>query len=1209
MFKNMKIGLRFRVVIGLLFLFFLLIALFFVNRMEYVSKFDNKIYTHPFTVSNATLRIEGNAIRIRNAIKDVARSKDFDEINKLSRDIDGYEQKVFMDFAIVEERFLGKKDMYENALKIFSDWKPFRTEITSLALAGKNDEAIAITKGKGWGHVSILYKSIADINRFASKKAVYLIEKSDADRKSTLNLVYLILIVVVIVGMVAIDILIRSVVSPINKIMNATIEIGKGKWHTIVQVDSRDEIGKLADSFREMTKSLHSKTIESKRQNWVISGMEGLSEKIRTTQDVVGLTQHIINYMTSYLNAQIGAIYVTKDENSLRLTGSYAYIRRKNISNDIKFGEGLVGQSALEKKTILMTNIPDDYVGITSGLGEALPKNIIVVPFLYKGEVIGVLEFGSFDTFTDVQVEFITLIAEPIAIAVNNAKSNIRTQELLEQTQSQKEELQAREEELKASNEELENQTMVLKESESRLQSQHEELQVSNEELEVQKKEIEIKNNELIESQKRVEEKARDLELASKYKSEFLANMSHELRTPLNSMLILSNQLALNKEGNLTGKQEEYARTVYSSGKDLLGLINDILDLAKVEAGKMDIHFSNLYLKDFCEGIKQGFNGLAEESGLDFKVEIAKESPKYIVTDEKRLGQIVKNLISNSIKFTNEGSVNVLIGLPHPDIDLSKVGLDTEDVIAISVTDTGIGIPKDKQVTIFEAFQQADGSTSRKYGGTGLGLSISMELATFIGGRMQIESVEGEGSTFTLFLPVKIENELKIELESINKKQVLRSHEKNDCKWHVVENGKYSNGIQYENNVDIDSIYDDRKNIKHGDRLLLVIEDDPVFAKTLYDLAQENGFKCLIAGDGAEGLCFVDYYQPNAIILDITLPGIDGLGVMSRLKDNLDTRNIPVHFISGSENDIEAMRMGAIGFLSKPVNLDMIDAAFEKIEDALSRKMKEVVIVEDRQPHIDKIIELVGGSDVKFVVAINSREACELLKSKRIDCMIITTALYEKFGPELLKHIKYDGGGINIPVIVYKDDADIELSMDVEMELERFANDIVIKKASSPEVLQYEVTLFLHTVEKNSPTDKQNMLKILHNKEAILKGKKVLIVDDDVRNVFALSSVLEEYSMDIFEARNGKEGIKCLEKNPDIDLVLMDIMMPEMDGYETIREIRKQHNFKGLHIIALTAKAMKGDRIKCIEAGANDYISKPVEKKRLLSLLRVWLYK
>jgi CheY-like chemotaxis protein/signal transduction histidine kinase/methyl-accepting chemotaxis protein len=946
---------------------------------------------------------------------------------------------------------------------------------------------------------------------------------------------------------------------------------------------------------------------EIEAQNWLKSGQAELSNTMRGEQDLPTLAAQIVTYLARYVQAQIGAIYLADQEKALRLMGSYAYAARKGNRNMFALGEGLVGQAALEKRSILFSGVPDDYLVVASALGEAPPRQILIAPFLYEGELKGVLEFGTLTEFTPTQRDFLEQVAENIAIAFHSAQARETMRALLEETQRQAEALEVQQEELRQSNEELETQTRALKASEQQLHVQQEELRQSNESLEEQthilerqKQELGQKNRELEHAQRLVEEKARDLELSSKYKSEFLANMSHELRTPLNSLLILSKLLAGNKDGNLTEKQIEYVSTIYAAGADLLELINEVLDLSKIEAGRMSLNLEEMSLHSLSAYIDQRFTHMAEENGLTLTIRLADDLPAAIITDRQRVEQILKNLLSNAIKFTSSGGITVSVTRPPADMTFTRLNLTPAHAIAIAVSDTGIGIPAAKQHLIFEAFQQADGTTSRKYGGTGLGLSITRELAKLLGGEICLHSVAGEGSTFTLYLPERITNaELEMPTGPLRDQQSAATL--------AVQQAAPSTPQPSPADVaGVESIRDDRHEAPDAaDRFLVIIEDDPKFAKVLFELARERGFKALIAGDGAAGLQLAYQYIPSAIILDIGLPGLDGWKVMERLKQNPETRHIPVHFISASDHALEAMQMGAIGYLTKPVSLERLYDVFAAIENALTHELKKLLVVEDDDTTRISLYELLKSDHVEITTASTGAEALMRLQTETFDCMVVDLGLGDMTGFQLLERLETDAAIAPLPIIVYTAQ---ELTKDEEVQLKKHAESVIIKGVRSPERLLDEVTLFLHQVTARLPEAQQQRLRRLHDKDQMLSAKTILMVDDDVRNLFALSSVLEEKGLTVEMAESAKDALALLERHDGIDLVLMDIMMPEMDGYEAITHIRSNPQFRQLPIIALTAKAMKGDRQKCIEAGANDYLSKPVDIDKLISLLRVWLY-
>lgn len=1026
-----------------------------------------------------------------------------------------------------------------------------------------------------------------------------------------------------------------------QKIVHAK-KIAKDDYSSMIEPKSEKD--ELSIALNDMTSALFKISKENNKSMWITGSQNTLNEKMRGDLTLEALSQNIITYLSENINAQISALYLTNgSDKELKLASSYAFSKRKSNNGTIKVGEGLIGQAALEKKMISFTDIPDDYIHINSGLGNGSPKNIVVVPIVLEEKLIGVIELGSFKEFTDDEMELLNIVSENIAIGINSTKSRLATEELLEKTKQQSVEmaiqqeemeksnveleqqtkalkeseasLQAQQEELRQTNEELEEQTKALKDSEDNLQEQQEELRVTNEELaertkalEKQRDDIKIKNDELKNAQDDIRKKANDLEMASKYKSEFLANMSHELRTPLNSILVLSQMLSSNKTNTLTEKQIEFASTINSSGKDLLELINDVLDLSKVESGMMELNIENVNIGQLIDDINRKFAHMASNKGLVFEVKLDEKLPKVIQSDSMRLMQIVKNFISNAFKYTEQGSVIIDISRPDKSIDLSNSGLNHNEAISISVTDTGIGITKEKQELIFEAFKQADGTTSRKYGGTGLGLSISKNLAQLLGGEIQLLSGEGNGSTFTLIIPNIISEKEHAEDSStfkVNMKHVVKAPKNAQKPVRKNETNKKEKINNKELPVVEDNVRDDRKNINKGDKIILIIEDDPNFAQILYDLAHDKDFKCLLAKNGETGLHYADFYKPDAVVLDIGLPGIDGWEVMERLKENPETRHIPVHFMSASDKNMEAMKMGAIGYLSKPASVESINSAFNKIETTILKSVRNLLIVEDDNVMRKSITDLIDEDNINIKGVESGNEGIEQLKSGDFDCMILDLGLKDISGFDLLEKIRNDDNIPRIPIIIYTGK---ELSREEEAKLQKYANSIIIKGAHSPERLISETTLFLHQVESKLPQDKQKMLKMMHDKESALAGKKILIVDDDMRNVFALSSVLEEANLKVVVGRNGKEGIEQLSQHPGTNLVLMDIMMPEMDGYEAMREIRKQTKFKKLPIIALTAKAMKGDKEKCIQSGANDYLTKPVDTEKLMSLLRVWMY-
>ncbi len=972
--------------------------------------------------------------------------------------------------------------------------------------------------------------------------------------------------------------------------------VTSGDLSRSIDVQAEGEVAQLKDNINEMIRNLRDTTQKNTAQDWLNTNLARFSGLLQGQRDLQTVGRLILSELAPLIGAQHGVFYVTEQtegEPILKLLASYAYRDQASLPAQFKFGEGLVGQAARESRRILMTNVPRDYIKISSALGEAPPLNIVVLPALFEGETRAVIELASFDQFSETQLTFLDQLTESIGIVLNTLAANLRTEELLKQSQALTTELQ---------------QTNLELEEKARLLSEQ------NEEVERRRREVE-------EARHALEQKAEQLALTSKYKSQFLANMSHELRTPLNSLLILSQQLAENPEGNLTPKQVEFASTIRSAGDDLLALINDILDLSKIESGTTSIDIGQVRFRDIVEDMERTFRQVAVQRGLDFVIDLDPNLPRTMRTDAARLQQVLKNLLSNAFKFTDHGRVSLKIarverGWSHDHEALNRA----RGVIAFSVTDTGIGIPPDKQSIIFEAFQQADMDTSRRFGGTGLGLSISREIAFLLGGEIGLISSPGVGSTFTVYLPLSYEpaaggsrpgapsasveepDDAPVDVAPMARAEsvAVAVHSTAPAAVHVAEPDSVDSESEDEPEVD-----DDRSSIEPGDRVLLIIEDDLAFARVLLSAARERGFKGLIALNGKSGLAMARRYHPDGITLDMLLPELDGWKVLDLLKHDPSTRHIPVHIISAAEQQRRALEFGAIAQLQKPVNRESLNAALDTLVGFVDRRPRSLLVVEDNDLQRTAIIELVGDEDVSVVGARSGAEALEALKDGLFDCVVLDLGLPDMSGFELIKRIR-DEVDRKVPIVVYTGK---ELTRNEEAQLRQLAETIIIKDAKSPERLLDETALFLHRVEANLPEPKRRMLREVHRSDPVLEGKKVLIIDDDMRNIFALTSALERYKMDISYAENGKDGIEALQENPDVDVVLMDIMMPEMDGFETTRHIRAIDRFANLPIIALTAKAMKGDREKCIEAGASDYITKPVDVDQLLSLLRVWLYR
>jgi PAS domain S-box-containing protein len=952
-----------------------------------------------------------------------------------------------------------------------------------------------------------------------------------------------------------------------------------------------DETGKLtgiATTERDITdrKQNEASLREKFRElDYLTEGQIALSEKMRGEQVISHLGESILSHLVPFTNAHVGGFYTVAGPGKLERVSGYAVGKAEGPNQTISFGEGLVGQVAINKKSLLIENVPAEYFNkIKSDLGELSPRSLLISPILYDGEVYGVIELGSLHAFTEHQQVFLNHVSENIGIAINTSGVRKKVEVLLNESQTLNEQLQTQKEELRAANEELEEQSTALKESQTQLVNQQFKLEQTNSQLEEQTQALEQqkeilneKNEALKKAQILLEEKATEVQRASQYKTEFLANMSHELRTPLNSSSILSKLLMDNAKGNLTEEQIQFASSIHSSGNDLLNIINDILDLSKVEAGKLDIRIENVFLDKIQDSLKQTFHSIALEKKITFDVVYDPGLPPYILTDRQRLNQILKNLISNALKFTERGSVQV------------RLFRHSTNQIAFEVSDSGIGIPKEQQGIIFEAFRQADGTTNRKFGGTGLGLSISRDLAKLLGGSIEVESQPLQGSRFTLFLPETF------------KEIVMGPRAKTDV-LPAIDLQK----LKHFEKAAILPFEDDRVDTGTAGRSVLVIEDDVKFAKILYDLAHELKFKCYIAQGADEGFAMALEYRPDAILLDMVLPDHIGLTVLDRLKENFKTRHIPVHVMSVDDHNDIALQMGAIGFMLKPAKLEEVKTVFEKLEMKFSQKVNRVLIVESDRDQMRSISELLKAEGIALTQVNSGKAAMEELKKNVFDCMIMDSQFSDMSGSQLLKELTHQDVSSFPPVIVYTQDP---LGAEEKERISYFSKNLIIRGAQTPGKLLNEVTLFLHLVESKLSPEKRQMLKFVRSRDKVFEGRRILLVDDDIRNIFALTSALEQKGATIIVGRNGHEALERLEAHPDVDLVLMDIMMPEMDGHEATRRIRKQKRFENLPIIAVTAKAMKGDQTKCIEAGANDYLSKPVDLDKLLSLIRVWIPK
>jgi signal transduction histidine kinase/DNA-binding response OmpR family regulator/HAMP domain-containing protein len=999
-----------------------------------------------------------------------------------------------------------------------------------------------------------------------------------------------------------------SLTTQIRAISEVATAVTKGDLTRAITVGAEGEVAKLKDNINQMIVNLRETTQKNQEQDWLKTNLAKFSSMMQGQKNLDTVSKLIMSQLTPLVSAHHGAFFMADSDGSgtlFKLVATYAYKERKSVANRFRVGEGLVGQCALEKKSILLTHVPGDYIQISSGLGEAPPLNIIVIPVLFEGEVKAVIELASFNPFSAIHQIFLDQLTESIGVVLNMIGANMRTEQLLQQSQSLTQELQSQSKELTIQQEEL-------KRTNSALEKQALELEEKAKQLEEQNANIEVKNREVELARASLEEKAEQLSLISRYKSEFLANMSHELRTPLNSLLILAKLLADNREENLSDKQVEYAKTIYASGGDLLSLINEILDLSKVEAGKMQIEPRDIALGDLRDYFERTFRPVAEQKGLRYEIEIASGVPAHIRTDPQRLQQVLKNLLANAFKFTQEGTVRLAMGAAGDRASLeSQVLQKAANVLSFSVLDTGIGIPRNKQKIIFEAFQQADGTTSRKYGGTGLGLSISREITRLLGGEIHVRSEPGKGSTFTLFLPdAYVGPEADDEDDTSASRAQARAVAEQRARrtdappgtLPAPEANLLTEIAPAADEVVLRPIEDDREHLREGDRVLLIIEDDLRFARIMVGMAREKGFKAVVATRGDTGLALANELQPVAITLDIQLPVVDGWSILDRLKRNPRTRHIPVHVISIVEKSKKGASMGAFAWLEKPVSKEALEGAFTHISTFVEKKVKKLLVVEDDTLQQRSICELLRGEDVEVAAVPGGREALENLEGGDFDTVVLDLLLPNEDGTHLLERMKTRFP--DLPVVVYTGK---ELAAKEEARLKKYAESVILKSAtSSPERLLSDTALFLHRVDEHLPAKAKEILRNQREEGNNVAGKKILIVDDDVRNIFALTGVLESYGLDVLYAENGKDGIAALERTPDVDVVLMDVMMPEMDGYETMRAIRRDPARKALPIIAITAKALKEDRDKCIQAGASDYLPKPIDADKLIELIRLW---
>jgi HAMP domain-containing protein/CheY-like chemotaxis protein/signal transduction histidine kinase len=971
-----------------------------------------------------------------------------------------------------------------------------------------------------------------------------------------------------------VNLLADNLTNQVRAIAEVTTAVTKGDLTRSIQVEASGEVAELKDYINTMIDNLRLTTDRNNEQDWLKTNLARFTGMLQGQRDLATVGRRLLSELAPLVNAQQGVIYQmeTEESASMVLLSAFADNSEDGHPDHLRVGTGLIGQCAAEKKRMLITAVPSHAVPIRSGLFQAVPQNIIVLPVLFEDRVKAVIELASLSDFTASHLAFLEQLTSSIGIVLNSIEATMQTEGLLKQSQQLATELQTQQTELQQTNEQLAQKAQQLAE---------------------QNVEVERKNQEIEQARRAVEEKAKELALTSKYKSEFLANMSHELRTPLNSILVLGQQLTDNPDGNLTAKQVEFARTIHGAGTDLLNLISDILDLSKIESGTVSVQTEELFFASLLEMIARPFRHEAENRRLNFEIQTDPNLSRSLVTDSKRLQQVLKNLLSNAFKFTEQGSVRLLVfaaqggwSEDHPVLGRSA------SVVAFEVSDSGIGIPSDKQRLIFEAFQQADAGTSRKYGGTGLGLAISRELASLLGGEIQLRSAPGEGSTFTLYLPQTYVGPVS----GVTVADTKASSSPTPL--------QLSTAIASEHSTD--RFADDREELQRDDAILLIVEDDPYYARMLVDLAHDKGFKAVVATRGAEALALAQEFHPTAVSLDVFLPDMLGWTVLNHFKQDSATRHIPVQMLTLDEDRQHGLARGAFAYVTKPSTPEELETAFARIKEYSMPHRKRLLVVEDNPAEQLSIRELLGYDDIDVEIAASGADAIEAITGRPFDCVVLDLRLPDMSGFEILERIRDTPSLNELPVVVFTGK---DLSPDEDARLRVLARSVVVKGVESPERLLDETALFLHRIVTDLPPQKQEMLDRLHHSDDALVGKKVLVVDDDVRNIFALSSVLERRGMTVLTAGTGREAITMLESTPDVAIVLMDIMMPEMDGYETMQVIRQNSSFRRLPIVALTAKAMKGDREKCLEAGASEYLAKPVNTEQLLSALRMWFHR
>jgi CheY-like chemotaxis protein/signal transduction histidine kinase/CHASE3 domain sensor protein len=1159
-----------------------------VVAVQNLATTTERILRHPFTVTAAALGIKVELLQAHRELVDFVHTTDPAEAEILAQQVRAHAPRTDAHLAVIRERYLGKPEDVQVVEQALATWRASRDSVIALVDAGRKAEALALLQGSTKARIGALLSEVNDIQQFASNRAERFQAEATEQSARTRRTILFTLASLLVVGIGtalwitrSVGLSLRLALGHLRQLVGAVSDkqglveaIGGGDFERDLEITEplrlqtedlpQDDLGALLrgmmdlsrvqnaldQAFRRMASSLRTAKEAEQERNWLKNGLGELNVLLRGEQDAKALAEKLIQFFSDYLKAGVGALYLFDPEaRELVLMATYAHTRRKHLGDRFALGEGLLGQAAQEGKLICLSKVPGDYLPIGSALGGGVPCSVVALPFLQDGALIGALELGAFRDFSPVELEFLQQAMGILAVGLGMNLSRQRILELLQQSQAQEEELRAQQEELQQSNEELEERAQLL---------------------EQQREEIRRKGLAMEAANREIASQAAEVERVSTYKSQFLANMSHELRTPLNSLMILSRLLADNRDGNLTEKQVEFAATIHGAGRDLLTLINDILDISKIESGRMEYVYHETAVADLAEQAAAIFRPLAQEKGLAFTVAVEPGAVRTLRTDGQRTQQILKNLLANALKFTEKGSVALEIGPAEPAKNPLAV-----PALALAVRDTGIGIAPGKFNQVFQAFQQADNDTSRRFGGTGLGLSISRQLARGLGGELILESIEGLGSTLTLYLP----------LANPGAAPALLASPLNTPAKALAAS-------------------DDRDRLQPGQRCILIVEDDPTFASILVSLVRERGFAALHAPDGPGGVAMAEQYLPSAILLDVILPGLDGWAVMQRLTDKPRTRHIPVHFLTALDERQKAMAMGALGYFTKPISPEQLQSILSLVEAAISQQARNLLLVEDDPAEAKSLCALLEDRHIFIHQAHSGAEAIRLFGEHPFDCIVLDLGLADMSGFEVLEHLHHLDPQRRVPVIIH---SGRDLTREEQTRLERYSESIILKGAKSPERLLNEVTLFLHVVESQMAPEQQRLIRASLDQDGVFLDKLVLVADDDMRNVFSLASILADKGMAVLEAESGREALAQLEAHPETALVLMDVMMPEMDGLEAIRAIRSHPRHARLPIIALTAKAMKGDREACLKAGASDYLAKPIDTERLLSLLRVWL--